>query len=118
MSETNGNVAAMREALESVAAWLLERFGNPADPDHDKAEGFYILTTGVLAAPPRNCDVGTPEEQLERWESFCNRNWNRNYASRGLDPCDDCELVEFGNCRCQLAWAQLPYEAAKEGGAL
>lgn len=101
-----GNEAAMRKALESVAAWLLERFGNPADPDHDKAEVFYILATGVLAAPPRNCDVGTPEEQYDRHDKYCN-----------LQPtCIKCLRVDAASMciSCFAKWAQRPY--GQEGG--
>jgi len=101
------NTEAMREALKSVAAWLLERFGNPADPDHDKAEQFYILITGVLAAPARNCDVGTVEAQVERIVSECKRHAH----------CTSCPVhAAWGKFRkgkpklCQLVWAQLPYK--------
>lgn len=115
MEEVN-EMAAMREAVKSVAAWLLERFGNPADPDHDKAEEFYILTTGVLAAPPRNCDVGTAEEQNERYKIYC-----ANHRDNDNGPgayCMKCPLNDRKNSlvMCQFLWAQMPYEA-QEGGA-
>ncbi len=58
-----------------------------------------------LAIPLRQCDVGTPEEQQNRFNRFCR-------------PCaDGCPFLE---CRtiveCAIKWAQMPYEA-EEGGA-
>ena len=53
---------------------------------------------------PRNCDVGTFEEQRKRFKAFCR---DRQY---GL--CDGCPVVRNGFCT--LYWAQMPYE---EGGA-
>ena len=60
----------------------------------------------ALSAPPRNCDVGTAEEQSERYEKFC-------YAHRSREKgCGDCPLCDIP-C-CEFAWLQMPYE---EGGA-
>ena len=55
----------------------------------------------ALSAPPRNCDVGTVEEQVERFQWFC--------ATR---PCDGCTLKNKVNetLDCSIHWAQMPYE--------
>ena len=61
-----------------------------------------------IAKPPRNCDVGTAEEQAERMGAFCSR------CGKGADGayrCENCNLLRMD--RCELAWAQMPYE---EGG--
>ena len=59
----------------------------------------------ALSAPPRNCDVGTAEEQAERYMNFCH-----NYPK-----CTGCPCVgRIQYHQCEFAWAQLPYE---EGGA-
>ena len=116
-----GNAAAMRAALVECAKRIGIHVVNfktgvvppDAEAEAEKDENAHSLAFAALAAPARNCDVGTAEEQLARWENFCHRNWNSGYASRGLDPCDDCELVEYGNCRCQLAWAQMPFAPAE-----
>ena len=55
----------------------------------------------------RNCDVGTAEEQAERFDEFC---YNHRSREKG---CGDCPLLEGGPC-CELAWLQMPYG---EGGA-
>lgn len=52
--------------------------------------------------PRRNCDVGTEEEQNERFLKFCT----------SMDCQRYCPLFKADSC--ELAWAQMPYE---EGGA-
>ena len=63
----------------------------------------------ALAAPPRNCDVGTAEEQFERWIVLCGR---YNDDCTGC-PCDDHTYASYANCFSN--WAQTPYD---EGGAV
>jgi mRNA-degrading endonuclease YafQ of YafQ-DinJ toxin-antitoxin module len=59
-----------------------------------------------LAAPPRNCDVGTVAEQKVRFLEFCD-------DEKGpREHCRNCRLSNAPDC--ELAWAQMPYE---EGGA-
>ena len=65
----------------------------------------------ALAEPPRNCDVGTAEEQAERFEEFC----LKNHSAEKL--CSECCLGErLGNNVdvCQIHWAQMPYEKGVE----
>ena len=63
-----------------------------------------------LAIPLRNCDVGTAEEQAERMRLYCN---SHGEDESGCFRCDKCPFLTVE--RCELAWAQMPYEA--EGGA-
>lgn len=65
----------MREALEAVVkVGYPHNFQNEAQ--HIR-EYCYEITTAIkkcfaaLAAPPRNCDVGTAEDQAERFYAFC-----------------------------------------------
>ena len=51
----------------------------------------------ALSSPPRNCDVGTAEEQLERFMAFC-----KNYPR-----CSKCPCCGIG--RCEFVWGQMPY---------
>ena len=60
-----------------------------------------------LVNPPRNCNVGTAEEQRERFMQFC-RNCKRNRC--GFRP--KAQFIDL----CALAWAQMPY-VTKEGSA-
>ena len=114
-----GNSAALREALVKT----LDAFKSGAirtewnDPDswkHDD-ELWYLKNDieSALAAPPRNCDVGTPKEQAERFKAFCLPRVGKcseNSTCPAKHPCN-----EIGIQYCQLKWAQMPYEA--EGGA-
>lgn len=58
---------------------------------------------------PRNCDVGTPEEQRERFEKFCSKYETRHedeaYCSKRC-PLSGCDSIVL----CVLKWAQWPYD--------
>ena len=55
------------------------------------------VAKAALSAPPRNCDVGTAEEQNNRFKRFCD--------SKSIGYC-------WGRgCRkCMAQWGQMPYE--------
>ena len=99
------NMAAMREALLVVKR--LFDGGIMFQPAIRKA---HKAVDAALAAPPRNCDEGTAEEQVERFRKFC----KMDYISE--DCPDDCPLYrkDYSTSHCPFAWAQMPYE---EGGA-
>lgn len=98
-----GNVAKMREALKAVRMFL---------------DGYTVnnlelrrMVDAALAAPPRNCDVGTVVEQDECFEAFCKRYF------RDDAPCSEscpCRLWGLLGGTCSIRWAQMPYD---EGGA-
>ena len=65
-----------------------------------------------IGKPPRNCDVGTAEEQAVRFGALCGKYYNEEY------PCDkECPLASLpmihGFPRCQAYWAQMPYEESE-----
>ena len=62
----------------------------------------------ALSAPPRNCDVGTAEEQYDRHDKYCN----------SQPTCRKCLREDAASMciSCFAKWAQMPYEA-QEGGA-
>jgi hypothetical protein len=62
----------------------------------------FVIDTAkaALAAPPRNCDVGTPREQTDRAFAFC--------LGRA---CETCEFTKLTFRGCTLRWAQLPCRA-------
>lgn len=62
------------------------------------------LIKGALAGPLRNCDVGTAEEQAERYMNFCH-----NYPKCTGCPC--VGRMKYG--QCEFAWSQMPYEEMK-----
>lgn len=64
----------------------------------------------ALAASPRNCDVGTAEEQEERFKNFC----QSYYEPCNVDgECWKCPLFKT-KTSCPIAWAQMPYEGGAE----
>ena len=89
--------------------------GEVAQRNSTEEEGKVMLVNiEAVAMPPRNCDVGTPEQQAKRFEEFC----NSHTCTMG-----DCKVQEswhhlFCDCglekvSCGLIFAQMPYE---EGG--
>ena len=106
-----GNAAAMREALESCLDFImrLDRAFNPFM--QNLLEDAIAKANTALSAPPRNCDVGTAEEQAERMRLYCN---SHGEDESGCFRCEKCPFLT--DERCELAWAQMPYEA-QEGGA-
>lgn len=55
--------------------------------------------------PPRNCDIGTPEEQAERFNLQC----FRHHTGRCSPHCST--IPAKTESECVLKWAQMPYEA-------
>lgn len=105
----NGNASAIREAIVIIRDMLI----NGGHDAQCRAKIVTICNT-VLSTPPRNCDVGTAKEQALRKEAYCLR-----YSSLPTDNCDNCPLLGYNRASsehmvgysCDLAWAQLPYEA-------
>lgn len=67
------------------------------------------MRNALSANPIRNCDVGTAEEQAERYGRYCDK-----FTSDGMhcENCPCCGKIPFG--KCEFVWSQMPYE---EGGA-
>jgi hypothetical protein len=92
---------AMREALVGLIDGIFFHCDMSGDCKGMPCEKMQ-KAKAALAAPPRNCDVGTADEQCIRYQRFC------NYQK----ACCACPLNVDIDCR--FAWAQMPYE---EGGA-
>lgn len=91
------NAAAMREALlrcDAIAQL-------PEIREYVIVKDMRNLIKKALAAPPRECDVGTADEQAERHKRWCD-----------LQSIKDCWGV--GCRKCITRWSRMPYEA---GGA-
>ena len=76
------------------------------------------MAKSAISAPPRNCDVGSAEEQAERFRKFCEAHKpdEHQFTEHGelLCPSTGCELIACNYGQCALSWAQMPYG---EGGA-
>ena len=109
-SSAVGNASKMREALEKVLRVL--HCAIVADIlKGDDVNGAYNEVIAALSAPPRNCDVGTAEEQEKRFNSFCKTHLSgtRSICSAQC-PCVGCRSM----FHCLTKWEQMPYD---EGGA-
>ena len=103
--EKRGNAAKIREALEDAEKVLDDSSRSMYGvPPHMK--DLLARIRAALSEPLRNCDVGSAEEQCDRFLRFC--------QSRG---CVNCEIGDGNWAKfpsCELVWAQMPYE---EGSA-
>lgn len=112
------NSAAMREALNQLRDWaLLDLNENAIRSDEINyrklIDGIIEITNAALAAPARNCDVGTAEEQAQRFHAFCSDNTSEiEGMCNSTCPCIDCG----DKCHCLCVWSQMPFDPA-EGGA-
>lgn len=116
-----GNQMKMREALVNIAGY--------AETARCHTEDAHVLgyleqiekwANEALALPPRNCDVGTPGEQTERYRKLC---FTHRYL--GSDFSYTCKGFGKGRCpffnshtksKCEFEWAQTPYEAQEGAG--
>lgn len=93
-----GNAAAIRHALIVMYDWILKAGNVYGYPDTEqKRRQLYDMMTKALSAPPRNCDVGTLQEQEAR------------YHATG-------RLYHTSTLQNVLSWAQMPYKE-KEGAS-
>ena len=89
-----GNAAAMREALMMAKRLFDGRLMWQTD-----IRKAHEAVNAALAAPPRNCDVGTAEEQEKRFLALCDSN-----------NCSSCPVRFKGKTDCVFTWAQMPYD--------
>ena len=119
-SSAVGNASAMREALEKIANMGEEIDYQLGSSDetvyafrHERSLAYNISECArtALSAPPRNCDVGTAEEQEKRFNSFCKTHLSgiRSICSAQC-PCVGCRSM----FHCLTKWSQMTYD---EGGA-
>ena len=81
------------------------------DVNMDEVAKIKSEIKSALDKPLRNCEVGTAEEQTERFKQLC-----RKYR-RGPGPrtnCKGCPVSsESQHVGCTFAWAQMPYDEGK-----
>ena len=105
-----GDCAKMREALVkakrvlhcAIVAGILKG---------DNAYDALDAVISALALPRRQCDVGSAEEQDERFRDFCPK-----YTTGGsTSDCEGCKASGTACFECALVWAQMPYETDEKG---
>ena len=101
-----GNAAKMHEACANIAEYAKAA---ACHTNNSRLLGYLSQierwAESALAAPPRNIDVITMEEQYARFYSFCDK----------YEECKECPLWRGGGIvtKCYARWASMPYE---EGG--
>ena len=99
------NAAAMREACANIAEYAKTAACHTEDAHLiGYLNQIERWAEAALAAPPRNCDIGTAEEQSDRLDAFCLRH----------KYCSSCPCKYTEKTSCSINWALMPYE---EGGA-
>lgn len=98
-SSVVGNTAKMREAVVKLLNFLRWEYAQDYPTPRDKLADAIDIGVAALSAPPRNCDVGTADEQAERHNRLCES------TSRITKDC------WVAGCRkCFIACAQMPYD--------
>lgn len=105
-----GNQQKMREALYDIVMLTMKVWYSIHG---DVACGIIASKAKhALSALPRQCDVGTAEEQAQRFAKFCKKSSMSGFGA--LAYCAyDCPCRESADCK--FAWAQMPYEEERKG---
>ena len=106
------NVAKAREALKQARRVLHCAIVAGILKGEDAHEALNVVTD-ALSAPPRNCDVGTPEEQSDKFEEFCKKQGDKC----ALGGKGTCPMFKGYKIDCGVVWAQLPYEETRSDEA-
>lgn len=113
LKRERGDCAKLREALEKISQRFFENgYGQHRAELNDEDRR---MIESALAEPPRQCDVGTADEQAERFENFCLQHIGCAEETGGRH-CVGCPLEKASRNttqKCELYWAQMPHE---EGG--
>ena len=104
------NVEEMREALRAALDLIFDMQNADRSPLSHQAYAVRRKIKAALARPLRECDVGTAEQQLERFKHQC----FEHHTGRCSPHCRT--LPAKTRQECALKWAQMPY-TSKEGSA-
>lgn len=74
------------------------------DSDNPVEAARVTAAMRVYKGRLRNCDVGTAEEQVERFEDFCDAQCQKS--------CTSCPVYKkmTTDIECFAKWSQMPYE--------
>lgn len=106
-----GDFAKLREACANIAEYARSAQCHTEDAHVlgylNQIEGW---AKAALAEPPRQCDIGTADEQANRFQRFC--------TQHGECMDSDCTCPMLSKPRpCEFAWMQLPYESEVNNGS-
>ena len=89
------NTESLRDEIEKVIEIL------------NKEWSAQDICDAALAEPPRNCDVGSVQEQRKRFDNFCKKGKLEHFDLSAYCAYD-CPCGKSFDCK--LAWAQRPYK--------
>lgn len=113
-----GNAAAMRRTLLRFLVWAQQDlwehtwYGQSSGNYKQLLDAMVKEISEALSALPRQCDVGTAEEQYRRFWEMC--------SAKDVNQCAYCEFRKTSNLNCSrdkcfAIWAQLPYVEEQKG---
>ena len=107
-NKDNGNEAATRDALVELTDKVIYYLHKGLIQLPLPLENAIAKARAALSAPPRQCDVGTAEEQYRRFWEMC--------IAKDVNQCACCKFRKHSNLNCSrdkcfAKWAQMPYEA-------
>ena len=111
-SSAVGDCAKLREALATIRKRLVATYESEACfMRYSPNKPLVDLIDAALAAPPRNCEMGTIKEQSQRFNAFCDAH---KYV--GDDGANWCSMTCpcYNDIDCGVKWAQMPYESEAE----
>lgn len=115
---SSGNAAAMRRTLLRFLVWAQQDlwehawYGQSSGNYKQLLDAMVKEISEALSEPPRQCDVGTAEEQEERFTKVCTA--NSRDGVRGLCSAT-CPFSRDYQSECALAWGQTPYAEEQRG---
>lgn len=103
------NMMAMRDALLKV-----KRLFDGRIMFQQAIREAHEAVNAALAALPRNCDIGSAEEQQDRFREFCRKHFDARECGlgRSVAKCPAYRGDKIPDC--SLWWAQMPYEEGAE----
>lgn len=110
LKRERGDCAKLREVVDAMmyeAFALCDSCVKPAAERGKLLAKWCNKLCAALAAPPRNCDVGTVKDQFARFRKFCKKDSMDSFAATAYCA-HECPCGNSYDCK--LAWAQMPYE--------
>ena len=108
-----GNQQKMREAVEEIIE-KIDAWRTDGTMEHWQYSQLFDIADAALALPLRQCDVGTAEEQVDKFGTFCISNKTTIPLP---EKCTRCRIRGEANVhKCMFEWAQLPYTAEEGAG--
>lgn len=101
----------LREALDAfinaVSDGKIGAVGNyPSKELVEYVDSIVKNAQNAISMPTRNCDVGTVEEQKNRYKQFCEK--HSGWDGRARFGCLNCPFIDVEDC--EFDWMQMPYE--------